>query len=502
MESIQCKSLSGSDKLSAMSQLADSFGGEEAMKVNYPKAYQAYQHSKECSKNSLRANMASDNAAPICDIDILHVAYTDDAKDKICVKLCSEFENELGLNIQNVSIVDSKTKKVLGGNENRNYIGAGVQNELIVSLDGRNVDDLDIRVNAHKISNGVDSYSWEGSLSGFKLIGECMISVSAPKLIHTNKTNEDINVSLYKYETCGFNKDIRDYWYPESWTDRKFRLEGSGTISALDIELTGILGCYLSVTTDAHRTFYHNNAVSYVRLVDPHKIIWNFPVDWGFSFDLMKQGSSGFGCIAYNLSIQASCSDGSRITFIVSSKGDHSTSRSFALPKINLYTDCFVAGTVVTMESGAKKPVQLLKEGDRVRCGDSTGSIGQVHFVGSSKTKMALARLSLENGLDLTATQGHPIVTKDGLRSLSLLSVEDIVETRFESSRVRKVEILPAEDCNIVVVGVSATHRLYANCILVGDSEAVMTEEEKAANIRLQVPEEWRKDYDSWIAGK
>ncbi len=42
MESIQCKSLSGSDKLSAMSQLADSFGGEEAMKVNYPKAYQAY----------------------------------------------------------------------------------------------------------------------------------------------------------------------------------------------------------------------------------------------------------------------------------------------------------------------------------------------------------------------------------------------------------------------------------------------------------------------------
>ncbi len=444
--------------------------------------------------------MASDNAAPICDIDILHVAYTDDAKDKICVKLCSEFENELGLNIQNVSIVDHKTKKVLGGNENRNYIGAGVQNELIVSLDGRDVDDLNIRVNAHKISNGVDSYSWEGSLSGFKLSGECTISVSAPKLIHTNPANKDINVSLYDKDGYGFNNEDLDYKYPESWTDRKFRLEGSGTISAPDIELTGILGCYLSVTTETHRTFYHNNAVSNVRLVDSHKIIWNFPTDWGFSFDLMKLYNTHY--IEYNLSIQASCSDGSRITFIVSNKGDHPTSRSFALPKINLYTDCFVAGTVVTMESGAKKPVQLLKVGDRVRCGDSTGSIGQVHFVGSSKTKMALARLSLENGLDLTATQGHPIVTKDGLRSLSLLSVEDIVETRFESSRVRKVEILPSEDCNIVVVGVSATHRLYANCILVGDSEAVMTEEEKAANIRLQVPEEWRKDYDSWIAGK
>lgn len=499
MESIQCKSLSGSDKLSAMSQLADSFGGEEAMKVNYPKAYQAYQHSKECSKNSLRANMASDNAAPICDIDILHVAYTDDAKDKICVKLCSEFENELGLNIQNVSIVDRKTKKVLGGNENRNYIGAGVQNELIVSLDGRDVDDLNIRVNAHKISNGVDSYSWEGSLSGFKLSGECTISVSAPKLIHTNKANKDINVSFYA-AGYGFSSDDLDYNYPESWTDRKFRLEGSGIISAPDIELTGILGCYLTVATAAGVPFYHNNAVSRVHLVGSHKITWDFPVDWGFSFDLIKQNS--FDYIEYNLSIQASCSDGSRITFIVSNKGDHSTSRSFALPKINLYTDCFVAGTVVTMESGAKKPVQLLKVGDRVRCGDSTGSIGQVHFVGSSKTKMALARLSLENGLDLTATQGHPIVTKDGLRRLSLLSVEDIVETRFESSRVRKVEILPAEDCNIVVVGVSATHRLYANCILVGDSEAVMTEEEKAANIRLLVPKEWRKDYDSWIAGK
>lgn len=496
MESIQCKSLSGSDKLSAMSQLADSLGGEEAMKVNYPKAYQAYQHSKECSRNSLRANMAGDNAAPICDIDILHVAYTDDAKDKICVKLCSEFENELGLNIQNVSIVDSKTKKVLGGNENRNYIGAGVQNELIVSLDGRDVDDLDIRVNAHKISNGIDSYSWECSLSGFKLLGECTISVSAPKLIHTNKTNEDINVSLYKYDTFGFNKDIQDYWYPESWTDRKFRLEGSGTISAPDIELTGILGCYLSVTTETHRTFYHNNAVSNVRLVDSHKIIWNFPVDWGFPFDLMKLSNTHY--IEYNLSIQASCSDGSRITFIVSSKGDHSTSRSFALPKINLYTDCFAKGTVITMENGSKQLVERLQEGDRVLCEDS---IGTVRFAESSKTKMAIGHLILENGAELTATQGHMIATDAGLRCLSLLSEGDIVKMQNGPTRVHKAEILPIDDCEIVVVGVS-THRLYANSILVGDSEAILTDEEKAANIRLQVPEEWRKDYDSWIAEK
>lgn len=495
MESIKCKSLSGSDKLSAMSQLADSLGGEEAMKVNYPKAYQAYQHSKECSRNSLRANMAGDNAAPICDIDILHVAYTDDAKDKICVKLCSEFENELGLNIQNVSIVDSKTNKVLGGNENRNYIGAGVQNELIVSLDGRNVDDLDIRVNAHKISNGVDSYSWEGSLSGFKLIGECMISVSAPRLIHTNKANKDINVSLYISE-WGFSKDIRDYWYPDSWTDKKFRLEGNGVISAPDVHLTGILGCYLSVTTEAHRTFYHNDAVSHLRLVDPHKIIWEFPKDWGFSFDLMKLRN--FGYIAYNLSIQASCSDGKRITFLVSSEGAHPTSRYLALPKINLCTDCFAKGTVITMENGSKKLVERLQEGDRVLC---EGSIGTVRFAESSKTKMALGHLILENGAELTATQGHMIATDAGLKCLSLLSEGDIVKMQNGSTCVHKAEILPIEDCEIVVVGVS-THRLYANCILVGDSEAILTDEEKAANIRLQVPEEWRKDYDSWIAGK
>lgn len=497
MESIQCKSLSGSDKLSAMSQLADSFGGEEAMKVNYPKAYQAYQHSKECSKKSLRANMAGDNAAPICDIDILHVAYTDDAKDKICVKLCSEFENELGLNIQNVSIVDSKTKKVLGGNENRNYIGAGVQNELIVSLDGRDVEDLDIRVDVHKISNSVDSYSWEDSLSGFKLLGECMILVSAPKLMHKKLANKDINVSLYSSKSFGFSEDELDYWYPESWTDKKFRLEGSGTISVPNAHLTGILGCYLSVTTEDHKTFYHNNAVSNVHLTDSHHISWNIPADWGFSFDLMHLFSRNF--IEYNLSIQASCSDGKRVTFLVSSKGDHSISCYFPLPKICLYTDCFVKGTDITMEDGSKKLVERLQEGDRVLCEDS---IEQVCFVESSKTKMALAHLILENGTELTATQGHTVATEAGLRSLSLLSIGDIVKTQNGSERVRKVEVLPVGDCDIVVVGVSTTHQMYANCILVGDSETILTEEERAANIRLQVPEEWRKDYDSWVAGK
>lgn len=244
------------------------------------------------------------------------------------------------------------------------------------------------------------------------------------------------------------------------------------------------MGCILKAKNRAGKTCYHSNPTPYVFIdpTDKRLIKWDIPTNWGFNFnDLLETLNSE---VIYDLTIYAGCTT-DMITFNITNntEANNSTYRK-TLPGIIIYKDCFLEGTLVRMQNGSQKRVEDLQEGDSVLCSNRQST--KVRFKESVKTKTTLGRLVLENGTELTATRGYLVETPLGLVSLNLLPAGELVKTLDGNIRVRHTEILPEKECNIVLVALESDHRLYVNNILAGDSEAVLTEEEKNINIRTR----------------
>lgn len=499
METKECKLLSGGEASAALKQFAESYGGEEAMKKNYPRTYQAYQQAISYEKKTAGSKKEETLMEEIPTFNITYVAYTDDKKDHLCVRVDCDLENNTNSNKQSVQIFNRKTKELICTGEIKKIagIGNGSDNELIIPLKKNNINDLYLTVNIAKIDNGIHSYLWESLLSDYILGEKCSITLDHP--CKKYKEHKKIYVSYYIRESFKIEGNDWDYRYEESYNDRMFRLPSQGTIRT-ETPLTSIMGCVLKVKNMAGKTCYHSNATPHV-FIDPinkRLIKWDIPTNWGFRFDdLLELINSD---VIYDLTITAGCTTGMMTFNITNNTKANGSSYRKTLPGIIIYKDCFPEGTLVRMQDGSQKRVEDLQEGDSVLCENQQSA--KVRFKESVKTKATLGRLVLENGTELTATRGHMVATPQGLISLNLLPAGELVKTVNGNIRVRHTEILPEKECNIVVVGLQSVHRLYINDILAGDSEAVLTEAEKAINIRYQIPEEWRQDYNSMIAGK
>lgn len=113
--------------------------------------------------------------------------------------------------------------------------------------------------------------------------------------------------------------------------------------------------------------------------------------------------------------------------------------------------------------------------------------------------RQALGQLVLENGLELSTTLGHLIMTAEGLKSFVLLTEDDLVLTENGLSKIQSISKTPEQDSDIYVVSLDNGRTLMANGIAVSDSKTRLTDEEKKTNARCMVPEKFRQDYDSWI---
>lgn len=497
METTQCKRLNGNEASAAMKQFVESYGGEEAMKKNYPRTYKAYQQALAYEKNS-PATAANETMEEIPSITITHVAYTDDKKDHLCVEVACDMEDNSNANRQNFCVINRKTQKEIG-TEGRNFagIGNGSNSTLIIPIKGNDINDLHLTFKIQQIGKSIIPYEWEGALGDFIIEDTCTIALEHP--VKKYPEHEMIDISFYGSDYPRSTKRDWDYHYPQSWSDKMFRLPSIGTIKT-ETKLTRITGCSLKIKNKAGKTRFHSNPVPHV-FIDPtnNKIIkWNIPENWEFDFkDIL---GTNYNEAIYDLTIIAGTTTGNMTFSITNDNRVNKSAYRKILPGINIYTDCFPEGTQVRMQNGSQKRVEDLKEGDMVLCENNQPA--KVRFKESAKTKTTLGRLVLENGTELTATPGHMIETPEGLISLNLLPAGELVKTIHGNIRVRHTEILPEKECNIVVVGLQSIHRMYVNDILAGDSEAILTEAEKAKNIRYQIPEEWRHDYDSWIAGK
>lgn len=500
METKECKLLSGAEASAALKQFAESYGGEEAMKKNYPRTYKSYQQALSYKEKATLTAANETVMEEIPTFNITYVAYTDDKKDHLCVRVDCDFENNLENSRQCIQVVNRKTKELISDGEIKKIAGTGKEsdNELIIPLKGNSINDLHLTANIAKIDNGIHSYQWEGLLNEYILGETCSIILEHPRKKY--EEHDKIYVSLYSGDAGKYDIKINDwdYHYREAWLHRIFYLKSQGTIRT-QTELKGIVGCVLKVQKGGV-TRYYPNAIQHVFIdpTDKRVIKWDIPENWEFKFDELL--GPNYNDVIYDLTITAGRTTGLMTFNITNAPVMKGTSYRKTLPGINIYADCFPEGTLIRMSDGSQKRVENLQAGDMVLCENHQSA--RVRFSESAKTKVALGRLVLENGTELTATPGHMIETTQGLISLNLLPAGELVKTVNGNIRVRHTEILPEKECNIVVVGIESAHRLYANDILAGDSEAVLTEAEKAINIRYQIPEEWRQDYDSMIAGK
>lgn len=505
MEPVKSKLLNGSDKAVAIRDFVDSLGGENAMRQLFPRTYEAYQqtnnHPNILSKAVGNTSVLYDDEQNNCFLNIEHVAYVDKTKKQLYIQLVSEFEDNKNFSSQQIKVSNHKTGELLKTDINASFLGSRVKNGFIVDLNGCNVNDLRVTVNSCGISNEMSTFKREESLTGFNLEGETTYQVDAPKITHKNEKNKDISVSFYSSKEFGFAYNDWDYWYPQCWKDQLFRLANKGKFVANGLHLVSISSCYLTVINANGVSRQHTHAISGVKLEYDAKenrstICWDIDENWGFPFtDLM--GLHGDFYNSYELSINAITNNGKIKTFYLTNRELNKAGSVATLPKLRIYTDCFVKGTLITLADGSQKPVEKLHIGDRTLSPNRQNE--SIRFVDSTKTKTALVQVKLENGDELIATKGHLIATSAGMRCMSLLSAGDRVETQDGShSPVRSVTEMAEKECEIVIVGLPG-NRLFANRMLVGDSEAELTEQERADNIRLQVPKEWRKDYDSWM---
>ena len=495
MEVIRCNLVKGNEKTIAMQQMVETFGGEENMKKKYPGAYSAYRNTINCRNKTLGATNTQNEESEFHDIDVLHVSYVDEKKDKICLVINSEFNNEAYCNIQSVKAFSKERDKEIAFNENMDFQGNGIYNELIINLkDISGLDDIVLKTNVVAIRDNVNFYAAKTLLEDFNLNYTAQFHVEHPVISTTNK---DIRVSFYSSK-LGY---IWDYFYPKSWIDKHFRLPSKGEIKVGSVILSGIERCSLRVvqTGSLNKVRHYPNSMPYIHLKDTHTISWDFPEDWKFNFDGFLD--KNYNDVTYDLTIHAVCEEGNVLTFNITNKIDaHAAINRHILPKLVVYTDCFAEGTLITRSDGSQGKIEQLKAGDVVLCGNNRTA--KVQAVDASSRKVILTHLTLEDGTELCTTQGHMIDTPEGLRSISFLNPGELVKTQNGNVTVRKIEVVPEGEHNIVVVVLESEHRIYANKILVGDSVACLTESEKNNNIRYQLPEEWQQDYISWVDRK
>lgn len=496
MEPIKCNLINDGDKIDAMRQFANSFGGEETLRRSFPKTYAAYQQTLNPKTRSSFGLKAAQE--PSYDIDILHASYVDGKKDKVAVIINSDFNNKQGICIQQLSAINRLTQEVIASNTNSNYAGYGVKNELIIPLNGCDPKNISLNVNFLSVNDTVAVYGGAASLNEFKLDCKGNFDVTHPKRTHSYAEDQKINISYYRSSAYGFYPEGNlDYFYPESWEDNKFRIPNEGLIK-VEETLTSINRCSLKATNSVGDTYYHSDSSGHIKLTDSHTIAWKIPTEWGFEYQKLIQSHGGINPITYELSIHAIC-ENKDVPFTITNKaGTQEAQNIYILPKIMIYTDCFEEGTEISMANGATKKVEWLTPGDLVICGGNQNA--RVRATDRTRKRASLTHIILENNTELFITQGHKVETEKGLVAASLLTKGDKVETKTGWSTVREIATTAEKECNVIVVSLESTHRMFANGILVGDSEATLTKEEEANNIRLQIPEEWRTDYDSWVS--
>ncbi len=182
------------------------------------------------------------------------------------------------------------------------------------------------------------------------------------------------------------------------------------------------------------------------------------------------------------------------------------------IPDLYVYFSCLAEGSQIKLANGDLKLIEEIVHGDELIT-DLKGNSLAVDSKLKGKEEVPMARLRTANGYDLLLTDGHPVVTPDGIALARMLDVGDKVITSDGASTLIAVGREqydgfvwnlnvgpPQEDFS----NLSDETTFFANGILVGDNQMQFNHNRKQKfkpfSILKALPVEWHQDYYNYVS--
>ncbi len=491
-------------KMEEMDAFVKIFGNEENMEKKYPKTYEAYKETCAIREKMLAGKpveeLFSEEQPEEFEIEVSHISYTDETKQYVQVDLRAVAADPKGYCILTAFSPQIATgenlldKEVVMGDVCSDFTGD--QEEVCLQIPAKYFDEgqneaLEIVVRLYTVDDNVTPYECREILSLYGLNYSGTFTIDAPIRTHKNKENTDINIA-YRYKGGVFTEDLRDYFYSSAeLSDGCLRIPSKGKVKVQGVNLHNISSVMLTAVNAKGQGFCHNDAAAV--LEDAGTISWNMPDSFGNPYE--KILDSLYCYVTYKLEIKA-VSQGKPYTFLVTNDQNAKPAlNKKIIERINIYKDCFEAGVKIRLQDGSEKQVEDICAGDMLSTPEGGIKVKDIQRVSMIT---AMVHMKGENGKEVSVSINHPFETDKGLVCANLLEAGTEVYTLEGKTKIAELCVTPGVETVLYHVTLESCNRLYVNGFLAGDSAAELSAAELANNLRYQVPEEWREDYDSW----
>lgn len=474
----------------AADEFVEIFNNVETMRTYYPETYKAYHNTI-----AGHTDPTSELREEYVDIEIVHIGYANKNKKAIVIDVAGNASVTDGYSILKPTIRNRAGQKI-EFIATDNFLGNSQYASIYVPLPqaGEPSLDLDLITFAYTVDSQVTQYSCSLNLSPYLLDFVSEFTIEHPRIQRT-AVNSDL--MLTDINICYFYKlDGTDYFYSsKDLIDGNLRIPNKGRIKLDGIHITSIQNVSLSVENSAHTKRYHTSAGNGVTLLDSQTIAWDISANWGFPYRTLL--ADIYEYMTYTLTITANC-QGQLAVFVVTNQEDSVNAiNKKQIEKINIYRDCFTEGTELLLSDHTKKQVEQLKTGDCLK--SQNGSIAEISQIAVQTSPQMLVHIQMEDGREIFLTEGHPVVTDQGLRCAVRLENGDTLLTIDGAYKIKQVCAYPEEKvtCYSLIL-TDSSQRIYANGFLTTDAVAELSEKELSE--KYQIAEKWRADYDGWMA--
>lgn len=181
------------------------------------------------------------------------------------------------------------------------------------------------------------------------------------------------------------------------------------------------------------------------------------------------------------------------------------------LPPMEVVYGCLAEGTLVRMADRSLKPIENIMIGERV-LSDSAGTCLTVENTVVGVEDKPMFRITDDQDNALLVTEGHPVITTEGVRLAHELQAGDKLRTETGESTITGIQEelysgqvwnlhLVAADDSIALTDHNRTH--FANGIMVGDGRMQRIYGNKiqknADGVLAKLPRQWHQDYLNWL---
>lgn len=482
--------MSQMEQVNGLNDFLEIFSNVDTMKQYYPKTYEAY-------NNTLEGKVVQNNqeGEAYVEVNILNIGYSDLEKKLIVVDVASDASDQNGYCVLKPSL------KTWSGEEveftaDGEFLGNSQSSSIYIPVEKLQSNELsyELSVNVYCVDEQISKYSCSINLEPYILDYECEFIVEHPsiqrKMLEGAFVNDEINIA-YLFKIGGV-----DYFYSRNdMADRYLRIPSKGQIKVTGLNMTSIQSVTLSAANTRHIERFHTNAAA--TLQDSSTIVWDIPDNWGVPY--MDILDNVYEYIEYKLSISANCQGRLATFYVTNSQQSEDEGNKYPIKKINIYRDCFVEKTKLQMADGSLKAVEDLQEGDLLSSIENSDA--KISKIERQTSEQMIAHIVMEDGSEIEVTQYHPFVTENGLKCAVYLENGDTLVMDNGTCKIKQICVSPAEEIETFAIILNdSKKRIYANGFLTADSVAELSEAEKESKQRNMVPEEWRADYDGWMA--